>query len=255
MFEVSNAVWKRWKKKGWVPKGQRLGTKVTEPKWYDRAELEALLPALGPVGSPYADPDPAPGYEGCWRVPLTTYPSRRRENRREVLIDAVDLPIVAGRRWGWMPGKTPEMMGHVAVCQRGDTTPLHRLILGVAGRDKRVIHLNRDPLDCRRANLEVRSVTGMVVRNRKMKTRAGRPCSSRYKGVCFDKRRGKWLAQIKADNRHRQIGRFDDEVEAAEAYDRAAWEAYGGEAFLNFPEAFEAERHGDSEAGAASRAA
>lgn len=229
MFEVSKCTWNKWKRWGWVPQGERA--KKGLPKWYDRAELEALLPELGPPGPPYEDP----GRPGVWRVPLTTYPSRRRERRREVLIDAADLPIVEGRRWGWMPGGSPTCMGHVAICKRGDTTPLHRLILGVDGRDKRVIHLNRDPLDCRRANLEVRSVSGMVVRNRKMKMRGGRPCSSRFKGVCFARGKGKWKAQIKAEGRVRHVGYFDDEVEAAEAYDRAAWEAYGREAYLNFP--------------------
>jgi hypothetical protein len=210
---------------------------VTEPKWYDRAELEALLVEFGPPGEPYEDPRSLrgeAGYVGCFRVPLTTYASLRREVRREAVIDGVDLQVVAGRRWGWRPGGKAGSMGQVVLSLRGDSPPLHRLILGVEDPELRVVHVNRDPLDCRRSNLEVRSVAGMVRRNRKMGTLTGREYTSRYKGVCFVRGRGKWKAQIKRPG-SKHVGYFEDEVEAARAYDQAAWETFGPGAYLNFP--------------------
>jgi hypothetical protein len=35
---------------------------------------------------------------------------------------------------------------------------------------------------------------------------------------------------------HRYIGRFDDELAAAEAYDEAARDVFGEHAYLNFPD-------------------
>src|SRR5215213_1409180 len=55
---------------------------------------------------------------------------------------------------------------------------------------------------------------------------------SRYRGVYWD--RGRWRAAIKIKGCKRHLGYFDDEAEAARAYDRAAVEAYGPRAKRNF---------------------
>jgi len=46
----------------------------------------------------------------------------------------------------------------------------------------------------------------------------------------------KWIAYINYRGRHYHLGLFDDEVEAARARDRKAWELHGEFAYLNFPE-------------------
>lgn len=43
--------------------------------------------------------------------------------------------------------------------------------------------------------------------------------TSQYIGVCFDKFRNKFSSSIKLDNKKYRFGRFDDEVDAALAYD------------------------------------
>jgi hypothetical protein len=47
---------------------------------------------------------------------------------------------------------------------------------------------------------------------------------------------GKWKAGIRVGGRQTFIGLFDDEVEAARAYDRKAREMFGEFAYLNFPD-------------------
>lgn len=59
--------------------------------------------------------------------------------------------------------------------------------------------------------------------------------SSRFTGVCWSERLGKWIAEIRVARRRHVLGRFDDEVEAARAYDRAALRMAGPEKRLNFP--------------------
>ena len=73
-----------------------------------------------------------------------------------------------------------------------------------------------------------------------MKCYGGRPCSSRFKGVCFEKFTGKWRAAIVVDAKTIRLGRFRDETAAAEAYDEAARELFGEHARPNFPDGIDA---------------
>ena len=57
--------------------------------------------------------------------------------------------------------------------------------------------------------------------------------SSDYKGVTWD--RNKWKARISYGGITYDLGRFDDEIKAAQAYDRKAVELDPEFAFLNFP--------------------
>jgi hypothetical protein len=66
--------------------------------------------------------------------------------------------------------------------------------------------------------------------------------SSRFKGVRHDKDCDKWRAGIWFHGQNLGLGTFDDEVEAARAYDRLAVEIFGEFAHLNFPEDWSPEK-------------
>lgn len=61
------------------------------------------------------------------------------------------------------------------------------------------------------------------------------PKSSCFLGVTWDKSRNLWYAKIQVNGRCINIGRFADEIEAANARDSAARFYHGDKAKLNFP--------------------
>lgn len=56
---------------------------------------------------------------------------------------------------------------------------------------------------------------------------------SKYKGVSFDSRRGKWFAQIKTHYKKTWLGYYENERDAAIAYNGAALLQHGDCALLN----------------------
>lgn len=58
--------------------------------------------------------------------------------------------------------------------------------------------------------------------------------SSGFKGVYFEENRGKWRAIITVNHQRKHLGRFNNAVDAARAYDKAALELHGEFAKLNF---------------------
>jgi hypothetical protein len=145
------------------------------------------------------------------------------------LIDEADWELVA--RHSWHPVERTRMDGRtVTYAQNGRGLFLHTLITGYALVD----HISGDGLDCRRVNLREATQEENMANQRKGGMYAGKPTSSRFKGVTWDKRANKWLAQIVVKGQGRSLGRYLDETDAARAYDRAAREAWGSYARCNF---------------------
>ncbi|MDO8673049.1 MAG: HNH endonuclease [Dehalococcoidia bacterium] len=91
---------------------------------------------------------------------------------------------------------------------------MHREILGLPhGKSNRVTdHINHDTLDNRRANL--RAVTqGQNLQNK----RPYRNGTSKYRGVDWDKTKRRWRAEARLNGKHKHIGYFTSEDEAAAA--------------------------------------
>jgi|HubBroStandDraft_2_1064218.scaffolds.fasta_scaffold00039_36 hypothetical protein len=116
------------------------------------------------------------------------------------------------------------------------TQSLHRQVLDITDPGIHVDHKNGKTLDCRRNNLRVATRSGNGANRRKFRTHKGQKWSSKYKGVTFRPTEGnRWLAMIRFNDVRHRIGLFDDEIDAAKAYDAAARNNFGEFACLNFP--------------------
>lgn len=149
---------------------------------------------------------------------------------RMVTIDSADHDLVARYRWRVLRGREGRRFYAVAYVPGGSTIYMHRLIADTPPAAE-TDHVDRNGLNNRRSNLR----TSTPSQNRaNVVKRSG--CSSRFKGVTWDRSRGRWQAKIQLMGRSRSLGRFDDETAAARAYDAAARAAWGEFAWLNFPE-------------------
>lgn len=96
---------------------------------------------------------------------------------------------------------------------------------------KVVDHKDHNTLDSRKSNLRVCSAT-QNARNRIVNPNT----TSGWKGVSCDKRTNKFYARIRVDGSRMYLGSFEDPMQAARAYDKAAAKHHGQFACLNFPE-------------------
>lgn len=154
---------------------------------------------------------------GTVEVPLC---ARDGSVRAIALIDAEDAERVLAYRWCLHPrgyAQRGVMRGGVR-----RTVLLHRQIMGLGYGDRREVdHVNRNPLDCRRANLRLAT----RAENMQNQSSAGNrgATSSRHRGVTFRKDCARWQARAQVGKVPRYLGLFASEDEAAAAV--AAWRA------------------------------
>lgn len=102
---------------------------------------------------------------------------------------------------------------------------MHRVIMGVTDPRQLVDHRDNDGLNNQKSNLRPCSL------NENQHNRISRKGSSKFKGVRKDG--NKWYAQIMSYRVKRNLGSFDNEIDAAKAYNDAAIIYHGEFAHLN----------------------
>ncbi len=141
------------------------------------------------------------------------------------LVDDNDYDFLM--KWKWcFNGRCA--VRHSRKLEKGKTSIfMHRVILQTPdGLD--TDHKNQNALDNRRNNLRVCSRSeNMGNRGKQINNTVG------FKGIVWHKNR--WVARVRGKNKKMHIGRFDNKIEAARAYDKMAIEVFGEFASLNFP--------------------
>jgi hypothetical protein len=90
-------------------------------------------------------------------------------------------------------------------------------------------HINNNGLDNRNANLRIATPAQNARNRRKMAPKT----SSKYKGVSYHAGMKKWCASIRVNGQYKYFGLFQNEIDAARAYDNAAKKYHKEFAVLN----------------------
>ena len=128
-------------------------------------------------------------------------------------------------QWKWCFCNGYAIRGHGGRKNR-DYIYMHRLIMNFPN-SKEIDHINGNKLDNRRSNLRIST---RLQNGSNIGKRNG---VSKYKGVSWHKGDGKWVAQIHPNRIHIHLGCFDNEEDAAFAYNKAAKKHFGEFARLN----------------------
>jgi hypothetical protein len=154
---------------------------------------------------------------GAKRIPLG--------NGRFALVDPADFERISKYRWY----ASPHGRGFYAITlDSGLEVAMHRMIMGPR-KGYVVHHLDRNGLNNRRDNLQV------CTPRQHMAARGPMGGASRFVGV-YRRGENRWEARIRCRGKVYYLGYFDDEIAAAKARDRKAYELHGEFAYLNFPE-------------------
>lgn len=161
------------------------------------------------------------------------------------LVDDIDADLLT---YKWVAQynthtKTYYAQRTIRIGAKRTALPMHRVILSrMLGREltykDKCDHINHNTLDNRRA--ELRLATNSQNAANRSKTKSN---TSGYKGVTWRKDIKKWHSQIEVQEngkrRGKHLGYYDDVLDAAKAYDRAALEHHKQYARINFPEDYE----------------
>jgi hypothetical protein len=146
---------------------------------------------------------------------------RRNGDTFQCFIDTVDYALVQPYHWHVI---VPRGGGFYAA--NSQKIFIHQLLLGGL---KDADHRDRNGLNNRRSNLRPATRQQQQANHRKHSDGLTSP----YRGVSLHKPTGKFRAAIVFNNKQNHLGLFEDELEAARAFNRAATEYFGEFASLN----------------------
>lgn len=147
----------------------------------------------------------------------------------ESIIDLDDFGKVKDYKW------CQDSQGYMSTYSKGfghnRRVKIHHMIMNhKQGRDIEVDHLDGDKLNNRKSNLRF-----CTQKQNSRNSIMSKNNTSGYKGVvfCKDRTERHWKAQIYVNYRNMHMGYFDSRIEAARAYNKAAFKYHGRFASIN----------------------
>jgi AP2 domain len=141
------------------------------------------------------------------------------------LVDDEDFEYL--NKFYWRACKRPTTV-HAVTNIEGKHIYMHNLILINNNPQLTPDHINNNGLDNQRENLRLATRTQQIANRR-----INRNNISRFKGISWDRKKNSWVARLMCKGVYKFLGYFNTKEEAAHAYNKAAFEAFGGFAKLN----------------------
>ena len=135
------------------------------------------------------------------------------------IIDDSSFGLVSQYKWHFHI--TNGKMGYPRTMIAGKKIRLHTLLMKNP-KGTYADHVNGNTLDNRRENLRICTPSES---NANLSKRVG--CSSKYKGISFDKERDKWQVRVYFKKKKVFFKRVNTEIEAARLYDLIARKIFG----------------------------
>jgi hypothetical protein len=196
--------------------GEKIGNKVLKIfAWLSNLAIKALLL-----------------YRRLWygyafrRIPMA--------GPKYAIVDPEDYERLRKYEWFSRKGRNSYYANRHGIRKKNGNKSLiqmHRMIIEVP-EGKVVDHKNRNGMDNRKANLRPATHSQNMCNKRKHPGKK----NSKYRGVYWKKSHRKWAALIGFQRKKINLGYFNNEIDAAKAYDEAAKKYHGEFACLNFPE-------------------
>jgi hypothetical protein len=149
----------------------------------------------------------------------------RLVNGKIALVDDEDFAWARQFRW-----YTDKRDGYAFRLENGHAFRMHREVMN-APTGMHVDHINHNRLDNRRDNLRL-----CTCAQNQWNSRPRKDGVSQWKGVVRVSRPGTkpWRAAIRVHGKKLYLGTFANQIDAAQAYDRAARQYFGEFAYTNF---------------------
>lgn len=151
------------------------------------------------------------------------------------IVDDEDYPYLS--RFHWSLGKHKKFNRYTILFYAYRQVMIERNSINIPMADfifdremgKIAVYKNHNGLDLRKENIIFGDKTHRSAHSRKWNKKT----TSKFKGVSWNKQRGKWRSRIMFYGKEIHLGFFSDEKEAAEAYNEKALEIYGDFAYQN----------------------
>lgn len=141
----------------------------------------------------------------------------------EAIVDDEDYDALSLHKWSYAN------VGYAVRRADKKIIYMHRYIMGnPLGQE--VDHRDNNRLNNQKNNLRI---CKRLQNSKSQLKRADKEYTSSNKGVHFDRRRGKWKAEITVNYKNKFLGRFDKEEDAVLAYNNAAIKHFGEFAKIN----------------------
>lgn len=146
---------------------------------------------------------------------------------KEILLD--DDVYEELKNFTWCVQKQGNKFYAMRKHNRTKTIIMHRSIMNVIDRNVYVDHIDGNGLNNQRNNLRLSTHSENLCNRPSVKN-----SKSIYKGVAWVSSHKKWRASIQANKVQKVLGYFNNEIEAAKAYDAVVKSYHGEFASLNF---------------------